>query len=148
MFKGNCCTDKGERRGPRFIGRIVGGIALAVVFALVFSIFVQMLWNWLMPTIFHLGTITWEQAFGLLLLARLIFGSMGHHGRNHHAFGKGKHGFHGLGWCGCGGAKEDAANGDIEDWQHYDAWWNAEGRDAFRKYAENQASGKGGDDSK
>jgi len=148
MFKGNCCTDKSGKRGPRFIGRVLGGIAMAVGFALVFSIFVHMLWNWLMPPIFNLGMITWQQAFGLMLLARLIFGSMGHHGRNHHGFGKGRQGFHNWSWCGCRGAKEDAANGDIEDWQHYDAWWNAEGREAFRKFADSKESGKESETSK
>jgi hypothetical protein len=142
MFKGHCHSERGERRGLRFIGRIVAGIAIAVAFALVFGIFVQMLWNWLMPSIFNLGRITYGQAFGLMILARLVFGSMGHHRRGPHGFGMGKHGFYHMPWRGC--SKEDAANHAIEDWQHYDAWWNAEGREAFKKFVDNQ--GRGGTD--
>lgn len=141
MFKGYCHSEKGEGRGPRFIGRVAIGIAIAVAFALVFGIFVQMLWNWLMPALFNLGRITYGQAFGLMLLARLVFG-VGHHGRGPHGFGRGRHGFHHMSWHGC--SKEDAANHEIEDWRHYDAWWNAEGREAFRRYIDNQGSGKAG----
>lgn len=142
MFKGYCHSEGGERRGPRFIGRVLAGIAIAVVFSAVFGIFVQMLWNWLMPSIFNLGRITYGQAFGLMILARLIFGSVGHHRRGPHGFGRGRHGFRRMAWHGC--SKEDAANHDIEDWRHYDAWWNAEGREAFKKYVDNQGSGKAG----
>ncbi|MDR2653483.1 MAG: hypothetical protein LBC68_14455 [Prevotellaceae bacterium] len=37
---------------------------------------VMLLWNWLMPTIFKLETITFWQALGLLALARILFGGM------------------------------------------------------------------------
>jgi len=141
MFKGQCCSGEGERRGPRFIVKVIGGIALAAVFALVFSIFVHMLWNWVMPSVFNLGTISWSQAFGLILLARLLFGSFGHRHPGHHGFGRRMHGFHRLAWKGCC-SPEDAQNHDIENWEHYDAWWSAEGREAFKKYAGSQKSGK------
>jgi hypothetical protein len=36
------------------------------------------------------------------------------------------------GWGHC--LHEDAANGEIKDWQYYDAWWQVERREAFRKY--------------
>ena len=35
------------------------------------------LWNWLMPTLFGLTIITILQALGLMLLAKLLFGSVG-----------------------------------------------------------------------
>ena len=34
---------------------------------------VSALWNWLMPPIFHLGTITYWQALGLMLLSWFLF---------------------------------------------------------------------------
>jgi len=46
-------------------------------FALAFGWFVMLLWNWLMPAIFGLGAITYWQAFGLVVLAKLIFGAVG-----------------------------------------------------------------------
>lgn len=35
------------------------------------------LWNWIMPSLFGFGTLTFFKALGLLLLARLIFGGRG-----------------------------------------------------------------------
>ena len=35
---------------------------------------VFLLWNWLMPVIFHLPAITFWQALGLLVLCRALFG--------------------------------------------------------------------------
>jgi len=55
------------------IGWIIGGLAIAFGFAFLFGFFVMLLWNWLMPTIFGLGTIGYWQAWGLLLLAHLLF---------------------------------------------------------------------------
>jgi hypothetical protein len=136
MFMGHCNSEKGGKHGPRFILRVLGGITLAIGFALVFGIFVQMLWNWLMPPLFKLGTITYAEAFGLMILARLVFGGCGHHRGGQHGPGWGHRGFPRLGWHGCD--KTDAANGDIKDWQHYDAWWQEQGRDAFKKYSDSQ----------
>jgi hypothetical protein len=55
-------------------------VALA---ATVFSFVVMWLWNWLMPAIFGLHTISFWQALGLLVLSKILFG--GFHGR--HGFG-------------------------------------------------------------
>ena len=48
-----------------------------------FSAVVMLLWNWLMPVVFGLGTISFWQALGLLALARILLGGMGsrHFGR-------------------------------------------------------------------
>ena len=43
------------------------------------------LWNWLMPALFGLTIITFLQALGLILLAKLLFGSVG--GRLFERFG-------------------------------------------------------------
>lgn len=37
----------------------------------------MLLWNWLMPEIFDLTTITFWQALGLLALSKLLFGGFG-----------------------------------------------------------------------
>ena len=49
-----------------------GIMALAFVLLAVFAF--MWLWNWLMPEIFGLPLLTFWKAFGLLLLAKLIFG--------------------------------------------------------------------------
>jgi hypothetical protein len=66
------------------VGAILGGLALAVVLAFLFGLFVMWLWNWLMPAIFGLGTITYWQAWGLVLLAHLLFKVGGHHHDHNH----------------------------------------------------------------
>ncbi|WP_210521492.1 hypothetical protein [Hymenobacter terricola] len=37
----------------------------------------QYLWNWLMPTLFHLPAISIAQTIGLLVLSRILFGFRG-----------------------------------------------------------------------
>ncbi|MGC2662079.1 MAG: hypothetical protein WA324_29300 [Bryobacteraceae bacterium] len=55
------------RKGLR-VGAIV---ALAVTVA---SAVTMGLWNWLVPSVFGLHTITFWQALGLLILSKLLFG--------------------------------------------------------------------------
>jgi hypothetical protein len=52
---------------------VIGGLALV-------SYIVMLLWNALIPDIFHLGVITYWQAVGILVLSKILFG-----------FGKGGH---------------------------------------------------------
>ena len=56
---------------------VVGlGIVVIIAFiALLVSIPVWLLWNWLMPAIFGLKTISWLQALGLAVLCGLLFKS-------------------------------------------------------------------------
>ncbi len=61
----------------RVAGLVVMGVVGAALFALVFGWLVMILWNWLMPAIFHLGLITYWQAFGIVILSKLIFGAAG-----------------------------------------------------------------------
>src|SRR5215510_13887615 len=42
---------------------------------------VQLLWNWLLPSLFRVPEITFWQALGLLALCRILFGGFGMHGR-------------------------------------------------------------------
>ena len=66
--------------------RIAIGIAFFIAFVLFILLggfVVQWLWNWLMPGIFGLRTITWLEAFGLLALSRILFGGFGRGGGSH-----------------------------------------------------------------
>lgn len=55
---------------------VIPGVLVAVaILALLCSLPVYFLWNWLMPEIFGLKTITWLQALGLCVLGRGLFGS-------------------------------------------------------------------------
>jgi hypothetical protein len=53
--------------------KIAGFIVLAIAGVFVFGIIVMLLWNALMPDIFHLPIISFWQALGLLLLAKIFF---------------------------------------------------------------------------
>lgn len=51
----------------------LGGIALLFLFGWI----VMLLWNWLMPEIFGLKTVSYWQAWGLLVLSCILFGRLG-----------------------------------------------------------------------
>jgi hypothetical protein len=62
------------RRGVRFrVGKIIGFVILGIVGVFAFGSIVMLLWNALMPEIFHLPLIGFWQALGLLLLAKILF---------------------------------------------------------------------------
>ena len=46
------------------------------------SYIVMLLWNWLMPVIFQLPTISFLQAAGLFALSKILFSSFNFNGRN------------------------------------------------------------------
>lgn len=50
-------------------------LAFAFIQALITGVIVMLLWNWLMPTIFGLGTITYLQGTGISLLCAILFKS-------------------------------------------------------------------------
>lgn len=61
-----------------------------------FGCCVMLLWNWLIPALFGLSTITFWQAAGLLLLSKILLGGFdcghnGHHGHGHHGCHHGCH---------------------------------------------------------
>ena len=68
--------------GQFITGIIVALIAVATVAALglIFALPVMLLWDWLMPALFGLGTITWLQAWGLLVLCGMLFKTSGSSG--------------------------------------------------------------------
>ena len=55
-------------------GRIVFFILVAAVAVLVFGGIVMLLWNNVLAQVTHVSTITFVQALGLLVLAKILFG--------------------------------------------------------------------------
>ena len=53
--------------------KIIGIIFLAIIGVVVFGSIVMLLWNNLMPQIFHLPVINFWQALGLLILTKILF---------------------------------------------------------------------------
>lgn len=77
-------------RIPRILMWTVGGIAIGVLFAFLFGWLVMLLWNWIMPPVFGLSAITFWQAWGLVILAHLLF-KCGPSHNDHHPFHKHPH---------------------------------------------------------
>ena len=74
---------------------IIKRVFLGIVVLAAFSAAVMLLWNFLIPGIFGWGTLSFWQALGLFILARILFGGFGGHrmmmGKMH---GKGKNHIH------------------------------------------------------
>ena len=49
-------------------------LPLVLLFTIVFGFVVMWLWNWLMPPLFGFHTITYWQAWGILVLCKILFG--------------------------------------------------------------------------
>jgi len=87
FVKNNFMRKNWKRKIPLIIGVVTIG-----VFAL--SGVVMLLWNNILPAVFHAGMITFWQAMGILVLSKLLFGGFrgrrgmgGWHGRKQ-MFGK------------------------------------------------------------
>lgn len=131
--------DKSQNRwrrpkGAKLVGLITLGLSAAIFFGFLYGFFVRILWNWLMPDLFNLKEITYWQAFGIVMLARLVFGSRG--------------GSRSGGSRSSRTSKRErlsSTDGYIQDsrhWRYYDEWWQGEGKQAFAEYVEKQVAAK------
>lgn len=57
------------------ITALIGIILIIALVCVIIALPIQLLWNWLMPGIFGLKTITFYQALGLTFLTHLLFSS-------------------------------------------------------------------------
>lgn len=57
-----------------WIKKIIGFIVLGAVAVLVFGFVVMSLWNAILPAVLGVKTITFMQALGIFLLAKILFG--------------------------------------------------------------------------
>lgn len=106
------------------LAKVVLGLATAVLIAAALGWLVQILWNALMPAIFHLPAISYWQAAGLMLLSRLLFGHVAGHNRRpnpNSRLWKRKH-FRSL------------SGGGQRGREHFDEWWNVEGERLHRAF--------------
>ena len=109
------------------IGWVILGIMAAIAFAMVLGYGLMYLWNWLMPDIFGLTTVTYWQAVGILVLSKLLFGGFGGHGgKKHNGRRRGN----------CRKREQQSFRGDFGRWQHYDKFWQEEGEKAYLSYLE------------
>jgi hypothetical protein len=66
-----------EKNMAKKVLKIIGFVILGIGVCILLGFVVMWLWNWLMPSIFGLGTIKYWQAVGLFALAKLFFGGFG-----------------------------------------------------------------------
>jgi hypothetical protein len=59
-------------------------IVAMIAFIIVGGEVVALLWNWLLPPLFGFPQVTFWQALGLLVLARILFGRLGGHSHRSH----------------------------------------------------------------
>ena len=133
-------------KAMHIIGMVFMGLTFAVLFALVFGLLVMWLWNWLMPVIFGSGVaeIEYWQAFGLVILSKLLFGGFGH--RSHDRWRKDRRHYHDTNGS-CYPPSSDRMH--IRKWRHYRDFWRDEGKAAYDDYInrlEKEEGGEGGSD--
>lgn len=116
------------------IGSVIAGMVTAAALALLFGYFVMLLWNWLMPELFGIATITYWQAFGVVLLARLIFGGFRQNGFNHKSR-YGKRDFIRY------SRKKYGKGSSVKDWRYFEDYWAEEGKGAFEQYVDRRKNG-------
>lgn len=78
-----------KRTIPQKILTVIGFIILGAGLLFLLGWVVMLLWNWLMPEIFGLKTLTYWQAWGVLALSCILFGRIGGGGGKTAATGSG-----------------------------------------------------------
>ena len=120
-----------EKKVGHYVKKVVKVIImfiLAITLFLLANYVLMRLWNWLMPDLFGLSTITYWQALGILVIAKLLFGFGGGGGKNkgtssHKKKFKASH-------------KCAPLRRDFEEWKHYEQFWKEEGEEAYKAYVE------------
>ncbi len=119
-------TKERWEKAPKWRKRLIAGIFIAAGIAalgLALGYLIVWLWNSLMPGIFGLPEITYWQAVGLFILAKIIFGSsIGADNKDKSAKNKKNK------------TTDDSNDKDQENWAHYNEWWESEGKKAFDDY--------------
>ena len=105
-------------------GWIIFGIIAVAGLAILFGFIIMWLWNWLMPDLFGLATITYWQAVGIFILLKILFGGFGSSGKSRESSKRSKRS------CGKG------SKSDFSKWKHYDNFWKEEGDRAYKDYVE------------
>jgi len=139
----NDSSDSGAAARPgrgflRIAGLAAGGVVIAVLFAFLFGFVVKILWNGLMPDLFGLKVITFWQAFGLILLAKILFGGHGHgHSQREHRSPferRFRNAFKRSPGTSDSGEDAEPFPCDRKQWRHFREFWRDEGKKAFQEY--------------
>jgi len=122
-------------------GEIVGWIILGTIaivgLGILFGFVIMWLWNWLMPTLFSLTTITYWQAVGLFILAKILMGGCGGSRGGGKAHRRYKERFRER--C------EEKEKSEFNKWRYYDKFWDKVGEKAYREFVENMKNSNDND---
>ncbi|WP_375326082.1 hypothetical protein [Flagellimonas sp. GZD32] len=120
-----------EKKVEHTVKKVVKVIAMIILGTIIFLLanyLLMRLWNWLMPDLFGVGTVTYWQALGIFILAKLLFGFGGGGGKSKGGSSHKK--------------KMKSSNPckpwrrDFNEWKYYDQFWEEEGETAFKSYIE------------
>lgn len=121
----NYFNHKMRGKSPAVIaGMIVFGIIAMTGLAILFGFVIMWLWNWLMPELFDLPSLTYWQAVGLFILSKILLGGIGGGGSSKSK----KSSDH------CNSKKKK--KGDFSKWEHYDNFWKEKGETEYAAYVE------------
>ena len=122
----NFFTHKFRKKSPIEIAGIIifGAIAITGL-AILFGFIIMWLWNWLMPEIFGLTTLSYWQAVGLFILFKLLLGGCGGGGKSSKSSNR---------KC------DDNSKSDFSKWKHYDKFWKEEGDELYKQYLEREVN--------
>ncbi|MBN1759139.1 MAG: hypothetical protein JW863_12515 [Chitinispirillaceae bacterium] len=122
-------------RAVRIMMVAIAGVVFATVFALMFGCLVMLLWNWLIPSLFGLKTISYWQAFGVTILSKILFSGVHppHRSPIHQRWHRErfKNWIHGEDGVYCRSQKDGFSP---EEMRHYHSFWTEEGESAFKEY--------------
>ena len=138
------CIDIDEKKVAWKVLKIIGMVILGIGVCVLFGFVVMWLWNGLMPAIFGLTKLTYWQAVGILILAKIIFGGFGMNDSGSHKkskkgtirheikkeikkefekeFEKDR-------------AKDSKEHSDYDEM--YESWWETQGEKSFDEYMKN-----------
>ena len=105
------------------VGMIIFGGIFIVGLAILLGFIIMWLWNWLMPMIFGLTTLTFWESVGIFILLKILLGGCGGFGgkdKKHSKTSSCKHN----------------PKGEFSKWKHYDDFWKEEGNKAYEAYVE------------
>lgn len=124
----NYFTHKMRNKSPiEIVGIIIFGAIAISGLAILFGFIIMWLWNWLMPDIFGLTTLTYWQAVGIFILLKILLGGCGSSGSRKKSNKRS-----------CKDKKTDS-KGDFSKWEHYDKFWKEEGDEMYKKYVDQLA---------
>lgn len=122
-------THKMRKRSPiEIVGIVIFGAIVITGLAILFGFVIMWLWNWLMPEIFGLPTLTFWQSAGLFILLKILLGGIG----GDHSSDKSSEKSHHK-------CKSDSKR-DFSKWKYYDQFWEEEGDLLYQQYVQRQSN--------